>query len=203
MIWNQKTGTSPWCFRTMRSIRTRLSRRIWVLLCICVVHLDPRLMRGLAGPRKSLISFPISPVTPASGVRVTDTFLTGYAYAANFGWINFGDGAPANGYSYANTTGTNFGVNLSLSGDLSGYAYGANIGWIQFEQTQGQPRLNLITGEFTGHAYSANMGWIALDTTLYFSRKLFGARKLTELRSPSVSKFDGKTIFPHGNSSPM
>lgn len=112
------------------------------------------------------IDWNLSPTTPADGVRVTDTFLAGYAYAANFGWIHFGDGAPTNGSTYANTTATNYGVNLSLSGNLTGYAYAANVGWIQFEQTQGQPKLNLLTGQFTGSAYSANLGWIALDTTL-------------------------------------
>jgi hypothetical protein len=112
------------------------------------------------------IDWNLSPTTSANGVRVTDTFLAGYAYAANFGWINFGDGAPTNGSTYANTTATNCGVNLALNGTLTGYAYGANIGWIQFEQTQGQPKLNLLTGQFTGSAYSANLGWIPLDTTL-------------------------------------
>ncbi len=112
------------------------------------------------------IDWNLAPATSANGVRVTDSFLAGYAYAANFGWIHLGDGAPANGSTYANTTATNYGVNLSLSGNLTGYAYAANIGWIQFEQTQGQPKLNLLTGQFTGSAYSANLGWIALDTTL-------------------------------------
>jgi len=112
------------------------------------------------------IDWNLSPTTSVNGVKVTDTFLSGYAYAANFGWINFGNGAPSNGSTYANTTAASFGVNLSLGGNLTGYAYGANIGWVQFEQTQGQPKLNLITGQFTGYAYSANLGWIALDTTL-------------------------------------
>ena len=104
--------------------------------------------------------------TPGSGVVVTDTFLSGYAYAANFGYIHFGNGAPTNGHTYTNNSATNYGVNVALDGQLTGYAYAANIGWIQFEQTFGQPKLNLLTGIFTGHAYSANLGWIALNTTL-------------------------------------
>ena len=106
----------------------------------------------------------------ADGVRVADTFLSGFAYAANFGYIHFGTTSPAvgpaNGHTYANTTATDYGVNLSPTGLLTGYAYAPNVGYIQFEQTLGQPKLNLLTGVFTGHAYSANAGWIALATPL-------------------------------------
>jgi hypothetical protein len=98
------------------------------------------------------------------GVRVFDTALSGYSYAANFGWIHFGDGTPTNGHIYGNSSSTDYGVNVSPSGELSGYAYAANIGWITFEQTHGQPKLDLRTGKFSGSAYSANIGWIALDT---------------------------------------
>jgi hypothetical protein len=101
-----------------------------------------------------------------SGVRVADTTLSGYAYAANFGWIHLGSGTPTNGHTYSNTTATDYGVNLSPSGNLTGSAYAANVGWITFEQTHGQPRLDLRTGKFSGSAYSANLGWISLATTL-------------------------------------
>jgi hypothetical protein len=100
----------------------------------------------------------------SAGVHVTDTFLGGHAYAANFGWINLGSGAPANGHTYTNASATDFGVNLSPDGSLAGYAYASNIGWISFEQTHGQPRVNLLDGKFSGSAYSANIGWIRLDT---------------------------------------
>ena len=103
----------------------------------------------------------------ADGVRVADTFLSGFAYGANFGYVSLGStSGPANGHTFANTTTTDYGVNLSLTGLLTGYAYAPNIGYIQFEQTLGQPKLNLLTGVFTGHAYSANIGWIALATPL-------------------------------------
>lgn len=105
------------------------------------------------------------PSTP-DGVRVTDTFLAGYAYAANFGFISFGNGAPANGHTYSNLSSNDYGVNVSPTGALSGFAYAANIGFINFEQTYGKPRINLLTGQFSGSAYSGNLGWIALDTTL-------------------------------------
>lgn len=104
--------------------------------------------------------------TTADGVQVTDTFLAGYAYAANLGWINMGSGNPVNGHSYTNSSATDFGVNLSIDGRLSGYAYAPNIGWINFEQTHGQPRINLLDGKFTGSCYSANIGWILLDTAV-------------------------------------
>lgn len=97
-------------------------------------------------------------------MRVSETFLSGYAYAANFGWIHLGDGAPANGHSYANDSAIDYGVNLSAGGHLTGYAYAANAGWITFEQNQGQPRLDLFSGNFYGYAYAANLGWIALET---------------------------------------
>lgn len=101
----------------------------------------------------------------ANGTRVLDTCLAGYAYAGNFGWIHLGNATPINGHTYSNTSASDYGVNLSPTGLLTGYAYAANVGWIAFEQTHGQPTLNLISGKFTGYAYSANLGWIALDTT--------------------------------------
>jgi hypothetical protein len=100
----------------------------------------------------------------ASGLVLTETFLSGKAYTANFGWIDFGDGSPDNGHSYSNASATDYGVNVSPSGTLAGYAYAANIGWIQFEQVHGKPAGNLLSGQFQGHAYSGNIGWIALDT---------------------------------------
>lgn len=100
-----------------------------------------------------------------NGTRVLDTCLSGYAYAGNFGWIHLGDGTPTNGHTYSTSSATDYGVNVSPTGQLTGYAYAANVGWINFEQTHGQPALNLITGKFTGYAYSANLGWIALDTS--------------------------------------
>ena len=103
----------------------------------------------------------------SDGVRVADTFLSGFAYGANFGYLSLGAfTGPTNGHTFSNTTATDYGVNLSPTGLLTGYAYAPNLGYIQFEQTLGQPKLNLLTGVFTGHAYSANVGWIALATPL-------------------------------------
>jgi hypothetical protein len=98
------------------------------------------------------------------GVRVDESFLSGHAYSANFGWIHLGDGSPENGHTYSNASPSDYGVNLAPDGALNGYAYSANIGWIAFEQHRGQPRMNYSTGRFSGHAYAANAGWISLET---------------------------------------
>lgn len=99
-----------------------------------------------------------------NGIIASESYLSGNAYAANFGWIDFGDGTPDNGHSYSNTSATDYGVNLSSTGTLTGYAYSANIGWIQFEQTHGKPVIDFLSGQISGSAYSGNVGWIALDT---------------------------------------
>lgn len=102
-----------------------------------------------------------------NGVVVSETFLAGYAYGANFGWIHVGDGNPANGHTYANTDGSDSGVNRDASGNLSGLAYSANIGWLNFDwASPGDPNRPRISwsGDFFGYAYSANAGWIALGS---------------------------------------
>ena len=103
----------------------------------------------------------------ANGVRVGECFLSGKAYAANFGWIDCGSGAPANGHTYANTSAADFGVNRTDLGLLSGYAYSANTGWINFGWStdlldSNTPVVDPVTGDFSGYAYSANLGWINL-----------------------------------------
>lgn len=96
----------------------------------------------------------------ADGLRVNETTLSGRAWSANFGWLYCGDGVP---HTYANTSASNFGVNLAADGKLTGYAWCPNAGWIVFEQTHGQPRIDLLTGQFHGHAWCPNAGWINLD----------------------------------------
>jgi hypothetical protein len=104
------------------------------------------------------------------GVVVGEAFLTGQIYAANFGWISVGDGTPADGHTYANTSAADIGVNHNGTGTLSGYAYGANIGWVNFgwaaANDPNRPHFDLLTGQFTGYAYSANTGWINLAGNL-------------------------------------
>ena len=97
-----------------------------------------------------------------TGAVIGGFVCSGSIYSANVGWIQLGNGAPANGIQYQNNTATDFGVNLTPAGKLRGYAYGANIGWINFENT-GDPRVDLLTGNFAGDVFSANCGWISLS----------------------------------------
>jgi hypothetical protein len=99
----------------------------------------------------------------ANGAVVGEYVCSGYLYSANIGWINLGSGSPANQIQYQNTTASDFGVNQDGLGNLTGYAWGANIGWVVFEQTYGQPKVNLFNGQFSGYVYSANCGWISLS----------------------------------------
>ncbi len=102
-------------------------------------------------------------------VDVNETFFAGYIYGANIGWISMGDGTPDNGFSYANNSATDFGVNQDGAGNLSGYAYSANCGWVNFKWTAdlndpNRPHFDLDDGEFHGFAYGANIGWVNLGT---------------------------------------
>lgn len=101
-----------------------------------------------------------------NGAVIGEYVCSGYIYAANVGWINLGNGSPANGIQYQNNSATDFGVNQDGTGKLTGYAYGANIGWINFEQTYGQPKVDLYTGKLSGSIWSANCGWISLSNAV-------------------------------------
>ncbi len=102
-----------------------------------------------------------------NGADITEFVCSGLIYSANVGWINLGNGKPANGTHYQNNSASDFGVNVTPSGELEGFAYGANIGWIAFEPT-GSPRIDLRTGTISGYAYSANAGWVTLGDTQTF-----------------------------------
>ena len=97
------------------------------------------------------------------GLKAGPCVLKGFVYSANCGWINVGDGDPQNGSQYANTDGTDSGVNRLPDGKLRGLAWGAAIGWINFENT-GNPRIDPATGQVLGMAWSAGTGWISFDT---------------------------------------
>ncbi len=103
----------------------------------------------------------------ANGAVIGEAFCSGYLYSANCGWISLGDGSPDNGQDYGNDSATDFGVNHDGLGNLTGYAYGANIGWINFEETYGQPKVDLMTGDLSGYVWGANVGWISLDSGKY------------------------------------
>jgi len=98
-----------------------------------------------------------------NGMVVGEYYCSGYIYAANVGWLSLGDGTPANGYAYANSSATDYGVNHDRMGNLTGYAYGANIGWVTFETNYGKPRVDLCTGNLSGYVFSGNVGWLSLS----------------------------------------
>ncbi len=102
-----------------------------------------------------------------SGAVIGEYICSGYLYAANVGWIHLGGGTAANGIQYQNNSGTDYGVNHDGLGNLRGYAYAANIGWVNFE-TNGAPRVNLLTGALSGSVYSANCGWISLSNAFAY-----------------------------------
>ena len=101
-----------------------------------------------------------------TGVVVHETYLSGYAFDTNTGWIKFGQRLPANGYRYTNT-GTDHGVNHD-NGALYGYAWSGNAGWVYFGWAPGNdpnaPRIDLQNGNFSGYAWGANIGWINLGS---------------------------------------
>jgi hypothetical protein len=103
------------------------------------------------------------------GARIGEFACSGFIYSANAGWVNLGNGAPANGIYYQNDTADDFGVNRDFEGNLRGLAYGANIGWIQFE-AYGAPRVDWRTGRLEGAVYGANVGWIDLGNASFHIR---------------------------------
>jgi hypothetical protein len=105
------------------------------------------------------------------GVIVEASHLGGYVWAENLGWIFLGDGAPANGVSYANVDSSDFGVNLDLaSGGLSGMAWSENAGWINFDTSSlgstDRAQFDPCTHDLSGYAWAENLGWLNLGTNL-------------------------------------
>jgi hypothetical protein len=121
-----------------------------------------------------------------NGAVIGAYVCSGYIYSANVGWINLGSGSPTNGIRYQNLSAGDFGVNNDGLGNLTGYAYGANIGWITFEQTYGQPKINLLTGQMNGCVWSANCGWISLSNAVAYVQ--------TDTISPGALAPDGLPI---------
>ena len=98
------------------------------------------------------------------GARTGEYVLSGAIWLSNAGWVQLGDGTPADSVRYQNNSATDFGVNLHEDFTLRGFAYGANIGWLQFEPF-GNPRIDPATGRLMGYAWSANLGWINLGNS--------------------------------------
>ncbi len=98
-------------------------------------------------------------------------FLSGSVWFENVGYVNLGDGTPADGSAYANTTGADFGVNVNMAtGHLSGMAWGENIGWLNFSGgslaggNAKAARLSLTSPRrLQGYVWAENIGWINLD----------------------------------------
>ncbi len=102
------------------------------------------------------------------GVRIRNTFMSGFIWMENVGWVNLGDGTPGGCGEYMNVTGDDFGVNIEADGSLTGLAWGENVGWINFAggamATPPQPaRLDRAARRLRGYAWGENIGWINLD----------------------------------------
>lgn len=106
------------------------------------------------------------------GAEIGRFFSDGYIWSANVGWIRMGSGTPANGWSYANNSASDWGVNLDESGNFSGFAYGGNVGWINFEHGESgyEPQIDMTTGALSGYVYGANIGWISLSNSQAFAQ---------------------------------
>jgi hypothetical protein len=113
----------------------------------------------------------------SQGVKLSTSgqFLSGFIWAENTGYINVGDGTPANGLAYSNPTSgsiaglPDFGVNINpATGELSGFAWGENIGWINFSMTSLAPAQRArMTSEdrLVGYAWGENVGWISFNAS--------------------------------------
>ncbi len=104
-------------------------------------------------------------------VHVTDSGLTGYAWADQFGWINL---SPTNG-----------GVHNDGNGTLSGYAWGQATGWINFKPTNGGVTID-TSGNFSGYAWSANFGWLVFNCATNNSCATNNFKVSTDWRPASV-----------------
>ena len=62
------------------------------------------------------------------GAHIAGTFLSGMVWNENIGFLDLGDGTPANNSNYANLDGVDAGVNI-----LGGLAWGENIGWVNLD----------------------------------------------------------------------
>ncbi len=85
-----------------------------------------------------------------------NTGLTGQAWSAGLGWIQF--------------SGTNYNVGISCdantqTGTLSGFAWGSSAGWINFAPTNGGVTVD-SNGVLNGEAWIQNAGWLVFDSSV-------------------------------------
>mgnify|MGYP000381765629 CR=1 FL=1 len=109
----------------------------------------------------------------SQGMVIGDSFLDGFIWCENIGWVNLGDGTPVNGSDYQNLNATDFGVNLGPSLTLEGLAWGENIGWIKFGPIPTLPaaqqaRYDAAALRLRGYAWGENVGWINLDDATHY-----------------------------------
>jgi len=106
----------------------------------------------------------------AQGAVVGLGFLSGFVWGENIGWLNLGDGSPAGGTAYANTDGSDHGVNVLSDGFLDGLGWSENVGWLNFgtEPFIGADGARLEAGRLRGFAWGENVGWINLDDPSLF-----------------------------------
>jgi len=92
-------------------------------------------------------------------LRVGGNILAGWIRVENLGWVHLGNGQPADGRSYSNRHGHDYGVNNDGRGNLSGWAWSETVGWISFDGVA-------IGGDgtFSGCAASENAGRIEFQS---------------------------------------
>ncbi len=110
----------------------------------------------------------------AHGARIGTNRLSGFVWCENVGWMHLGDNTPSGGVHYANTDGSDSGVNISPTGNLFGFGWGENIGWVNFDTAPSltasgqQARYDAGARRLRGFAWGSNVGWINLDDSAHF-----------------------------------
>src|SRR5262249_5863408 len=135
------------------------------------------------------------------GVVIRAKVFAGFIWSENVGWISVGNGAPAGpGGLYANTTGSDFGVNIDSDGELHGLGWGENIGWINFDggglAPPPQPARIDCSGRLMGFAWGENVGWINLaDLSHYVALTSSSVPVLCDLNHNGVADGDDIGAF--------
>lgn len=104
----------------------------------------------------------------SQGALINPNILSGFVWCENVGYLNLGDGTPANGFAYANLNGTDFGVNLLPDDRLSGFAWGENIGWINLDDATKFVGLQCPADLDNGSNTGTPDGGIDINDLLYF-----------------------------------
>ena len=84
-------------------------------------------------------------------------YLGGDVWCENVGWMRLGCGKGP----YANSSPSNWGVNMDSAGRLSGYAWSRHVGWMNFRPSHGGVSVDRTSGRFDGRAWSENVGWVS------------------------------------------